>query len=219
MLSVEAGGGLASMRGWRGPLAGWPRWRKWLLSTLVLVAALVGAVALEVHRAGAYFFVACDLSRLRPQGVARDSYLYTADGARFATLGAAVDHEPVPIDRIDRKLAQATVAVEDRRFYHEGGTDWLAVLRAAIADVTSGRIAQGGSTLTQQLVRNLYLSREQSIGRKLEEGCLADRLARRWSKAHVLDAYLNTIYYGQQAYGVQAAAKTYFSKPAERLRE
>jgi penicillin-binding protein 1A len=201
----------------QGPLAHWPRGRRRLLSAVVLAAALVGAVALEIHRAGAYFFVACDLGRLQPHGVGRASYLYSADGVRFATLGAAANREPVPLNRIDRTLVRATIDVEDRRFFHEGGTDWFAVARAAVADVTAGRISQGGSTLTQQLVRNLYLGRERTIGRKLQEGCLADQLARRWTKAHVLDAYLNTVFYGQQAYGVEAAARTYFSKSAARL--
>jgi penicillin-binding protein 1A len=209
--------GKLGLRGRRGPLAGWPRWQKWLLSTTALVAAFVGAVALEIHRDGAYFFVACDLGRLQPHGVSGSSYLLSADGVRFATVGAPVDRRPVPLTRIDRKLAAATVAVEDRRFYNEGGTDWVAVLRAAVADVTSASLAQGGSTLTQQLVRNLYLGGERTLGRKLQEGCLADQLAHHWSKAHVLDAYLNTVFYGQQAYGVQAAAETYFSRPAARL--
>src|SRR5262249_36175139 len=99
----------------------------------------------------------------------------------------------------------------------EGGTDWIAVVRAGVADVTSASLAQGGSTLTQQLVRNLYLGDQRTLGRKLQEGCLADHLAQRWTKSHVLDAYLNTVFYGQQAYGVQAAAQTYFSKPASHL--
>jgi penicillin-binding protein 1A len=183
----------------------------------VLLAALVGAIALEIHRNGAYFFVACDLGRLQAHGVGRSSYLYSADGVRLATLGTPVVHTAVPLGRIDPKLQQATIAIEDRRFYHEGGTDWIAVLRAGVADVTSAKLAQGGSTLTQQLVRNLYLGSERTLGRKLQEGCLADQLARRWSKDHVLDSYLNTIFYGQQAFGVQAAAETYFSKPAKSL--
>ncbi|MDE3190397.1 MAG: transglycosylase domain-containing protein [Acidobacteriota bacterium] len=204
-------------RTWTGPLAGWPRWRKRVVSVVVLVCALAGGVALEIHRDGAYFFVSCNIDRLTPHGPGHSSYLYSADGVRFATLGAPVVHTAVPLDRIDPKLQQATVAVEDRRFYHEGGTDWIAVLRAAVADVTSGSLAQGGSTLTQQLVRNLYLGDQRTLGRKLQEGCLADQLARRWSKGRVLDAYLNTVFYGQQAYGVQAAAETYFSRPARRL--
>jgi len=196
---------------------GWPRWRKVLVSVVAVLAALVGALALEIHRDGAYFLVSCSLSRLQPHGPGRSSYLYSADGTRFATLGAPVAHTPVPLSRIDPKLQKATIAVEDRRFYDEGGTDWIAVLRSAAADVTSASFAQGGSTLTQQLVRNLYLGDQRTVGRKLQEGCLADQLARRWTKSHVLDAYLNTVFYGQEAYGVQAAAETYFSQPAARL--
>lgn len=203
--------------GWHGPLAHWSRRRKWVASTVALAAAVVGAVALEIHLKGAYFFVACDLNRLQARGVHRSSYLYSSDGVRFATIGAPVVRTAVPLARIDPKVQQATIAIEDRRFYREGGTDWIAVLRAAVADVTSAHVAQGGSTLTQQLVRNLYLGDERTVERKLQEGCLADQLARRWSKRRVLDSYLNTVFYGQQAYGVQAAAQTYFSKPAETL--
>ena len=181
------------------------------------MAAFVGAVALEIHRDGSYFFVACNIDRLQPHGPGRSSYLYSADGVRIATLGAPVVHTAVPLSNIDPNLQHATVAVEDRRFFHEGGTDWIAVLRAGVADVTTASLAQGGSTLTQQLVRNLYLSDQQTLGRKLQEGCLADQLAHRWTKARVLDAYLNTVFYGQQAYGVQAAAETYFSTSAKHL--
>ncbi len=209
--------GSRSWRQWRGPLADWPRRRKWLVSTVVLAAALVGSVALEIHRAGAYFFVACDLNTLQTHGPGHSSYLYSQDGVKFATLGAPVVHMAVPLAKIDRKLQKATVAVEDRRFYQEGGTDWIAVLRAGVADVTSASLAQGASTLTQQLVRNLYLGDQRTLSRKLQEGCLADQLARRWTKAHVLDTYLNTVFYGQQAYGVQAAAQTYFSTAAAQL--
>ena len=198
-------------------MAHWSRGRKWLVSAVVLVVALVGAIALEIHRDGAYFFVACDLNRLQPHGPSRSSYLYSADGVRFATLSAPVVHTAVPLAHIDRKLQQATVAIEDRRFYKEGGTDWIAVVRAAVADLTSASLAQGGSTLTQQLVRNLYLGEERTLGRKLQEGCLADQLAHRWTKGHILAAYLNTVFYGQQAYGVQAAAQTYFSTSAAHL--
>jgi len=187
------------------------------VSTVALLAALAGAIALEIHLDGAYFFVACDLNRLQAHGVGRSSYLYSSDGVRLASLGTPVVHAAVPLGRIDPKLQKATIAIEDRRFYHEGGTDWIAVLRAAVADVTSANLAQGGSTLTQQLVRNLYLGRERTVERKLREGCFADQLARRWSKNRVLDSYLNTVFYGQQAYGVQAAAETYFSKSARSL--
>lgn len=188
-----------------------------MVSIVAVAAAVVGAVALEIHREGSYFFVSCNIDRLQPHGPGRSSYLYSADGVRFATLGAPVVHTAVALNRIDSNVQAATVAVEDRRFFHEGGTDWIGMLRAAAADVGSGSLAQGGSTLTQQLVRNLYLGDQRTFARKLEEGCLADQLARRWSKARVLDAYLNTVFYGQQAYGGQAAAETYFSTSAKHL--
>ena len=161
--------------------------------------------------------MSCDLGELQRHEVGHASSLYSADGVRFATLGAAVVKQPVPLSKIDPKLVRATIAVEDRRFYQEGGSDWLGVARAAFADVSSARVAQGGSTITQQLVRNLYLSPRRSVARKLQEGCLADQLSRRWSKERVLDSYLNTIFYGQQAYGIQAASMTYFSRPAAHL--
>jgi penicillin-binding protein 1A len=183
----------------------------------VVAAAVVGTVAVEIHRNGAYFFVSCNIDTLQPHGVGRASFIYSADGVRFATIGAAAIKQPVPLGKIDPKLAKATVDVEDRRFYHEGGTDWVGMIRATLADISSASLGQGGSTLTQQLVRNLYLSPKRTIARKLEEGCLADQLARRWSKQRVLDTYLNTVFYGQEAYGVQAAAMTYFSRPAAHL--
>ena len=93
---------------------------------------------------------------------------------------------------------------------------WIAS-RAAWADVTAGRAVQGGSTITQQLVRNLYTGSEKTFNRKLKEACLAIKLSRKWSKPKILDEYLNTVYYGNHAYGVEAAAQTYFSKHASQL--
>jgi penicillin-binding protein 1A len=90
-------------------------------------------------------------------------------------------------------------------------------VRAVIADVRAGKIVQGGSTITQELVRNLYLSREQTVKRKLVEACLAIKLSRQWSKDRILTAYMNQVYYGNHAYGVEAAAETYFSLPASKL--
>jgi penicillin-binding protein 1A len=109
------------------------------------------------------------------------------------------------------------VAIEDRRFYQHGGIDPEGILRAFVADVSAGRIVQGGSTITQELVRNLYLSQNKTVQRKVVEACLAVKLARAWPKDRILTAYLNDVYYGNHAYGIQAAAETYFSVPASRL--
>jgi len=119
---------------------------------------------------------------------------------------------------MSRWLPRATVAVEDRRFYQHGALDYLGILRAALADLTSFSLSQGGSTITQQLVRTLYLGDEQrTLTWKLKEACLALRLQREWSKNRILTAYLNDVYYGANAFGVEAAAQTYFSVPARSL--
>ena len=114
-------------------------------------------------------------------------------------------------------LPKATVAVEDRRFWEHGAVDYVGIARAAWADVTAGKAVQGGSTITQQLVRNLYTGNEKTLQRKLKEACLAIKLSHKWSKDKILDEYLNTVYYGNHAYGVEAASQTYFSKHASQL--
>src|SRR5207342_1831799 len=109
------------------------------------------------------------------------------------------------------------IAIEDRRFFEHGGVDLEGIARAAVADVRAGEIVEGGSTITQQLVRNLYISRERTVQRKVKEACLATKLDRAWTKQRILTTYLNQVYYGNHAYGIEAAARTYFSKPAKKL--
>ena len=114
-------------------------------------------------------------------------------------------------------LPKATVAIEDRRYWEHGAVDYVGIARAAWTDVTAGKALQGGSTITQQLVRNLYTGDEKTFRRKIKEACLSIKLSRKWSKDRILDEYLNTVYYGNHAYGVEAAAQTYFSKHASQL--
>jgi penicillin-binding protein 1A len=114
-------------------------------------------------------------------------------------------------------MAKATVAIEDRRFYKHGGVDYQGILRAAIKDLRAGRVVQGGSTITQQLVRNLYISKQRTFKRKIKEACLAIKLARHKSKDWILSQYMNAVYYGNHAYGIEAAAQTYFSRRASSL--
>ena len=114
-------------------------------------------------------------------------------------------------------MPKATVAIEDRRFYSHGGIDPQGIARAVWADVKARKVVQGGSTITQQLVRNLYISNERTVQRKLKEACLAIKLNDAWSKQRILATYLNQVYYGNLAYGIEAAAQTYFSKPARAL--
>jgi penicillin-binding protein 1A len=124
---------------------------------------------------------------------------------------------PVTLNRISPVMRKAIVAVEDRRFYQNNGIDYIGIVRALKSDVTAGGYAQGASTLEQQLVRNLYLTPQQSLSRKLTEACLAVQLDKQWSKDRILTAYLNDIYFGQQAYGIEAAAHAYFGVKAKDL--
>src|SRR5436190_14489618 len=113
---------------------------------------------------------------------------------------------------------KATVAIEDRRFWQHGALDYPGIARALFANVRAGHVVQGGSTITQQLARNLYIKKpSQTFGRKATEACLAIKLAREKSKHWILNAYINQVFYGNRAYGVEAAAQTYFSKPARHL--
>ncbi len=121
--------------------------------------------------------------------------------------------DPVPLDKIPKYLSESFVAVEDKRFYNHWGLDLVRIGGAAIANLTHGRVVQGGSTITQQLAQNMFLTKELSLIRKLKEAILAVQLERYYSKREILEMYLNQVYFGYGAYGVAAAAQTYFRKP------
>jgi penicillin-binding protein 1A len=193
-----------------------PRGRRRLLLVLA-VAIPLALLALTAAGGAVYFSSSCDLSALRPVRQADSSLVYGAKGRLIGVLPAVENRTAVPRGAISPWMPRATVAIEDRRFYQHGGIDPVGILRALVADVSAGRFVQGGSTITQELVRNLYLSSEKSLQRKVVEACLAVKLARAWPKQRILTAYLNDVYYGNHAYGIQAAAETYFSVPASRL--
>jgi penicillin-binding protein 1A len=187
--------------------------------TLVFLAIAIPLALLALTAAGGavYFGSSCDLSTLQPVRQGNSSLVYGANGALIGVLPAVENRTAVRRDAISPWLPRATVAIEDRRCYSHGGVDPVGIMRALVVDVSAGRIVQGGSTITQELVRNLYLSRERTLQRKVVEACLAVKLARAWPKDTILNAYLNDVYYGNHAYGIQAAAETYFSVPASRL--
>lgn len=127
------------------------------------------------------------------------------------------DREPEELRNIPRYLRQATVAIEDRPFYKHRGIDPKGMLRAAWVNLRARGIQQGGSTITQQLARNMWLSQERTLSRKLKEIILAVELERRYSKEEILEMYLNEVYYGHGAYGVRRAARRYFNKDVKDL--
>jgi penicillin-binding protein 1A len=182
-----------------------------------LLLLVVAAIATAGITGAAAIAPRCDLNRLRPVQIGQNSFVYAADGSLLGSIPAEKNRQPVQLNRISKWMRLATISIEDRRFYEHGGVDLEGIARALAADVRAGKVVEGGSTITQQLVRNLYISREVTFERKLIEACLAVRLNNRRSKQWILSSYLNTVYYGNHAYGVQAASQTYFSKPAWKL--
>lgn len=188
-----------------------------MLALLLVLSVLVsGAFVYGVLTA-----VAAEIPQLDPskRSIRRevDSVIEAADGHVLAVLRGDESRVLVGSDRIAPIMKQAVVAVEDRRFYDHQGVDLRGIARALWQDIRSSDTLQGGSTITQQLVKNQYIRNEKSIARKVREAALAYQLEQRWTKDRILTAYLNTVYYGNGAYGVQQAAKTYFRKGAAAL--
>jgi penicillin-binding protein 1A len=185
---------------------------------LVALAVIVpGVLVAASFSATAAFRSSCSLSSLRPVAIGQNTFVYAADGTLLGSIPADRNRQPVSLTEVSPWMRRATIAIEDRRFYRHGGVDYMGITRALWRDLTAGKIVQGGSTLTQQLVRNLYISRERTLQRKLKEACLAIKLSRHWPKDRILQEWLNQVYFGNHAYGVEAAAQTYFSKPAREL--
>ncbi len=135
--------------------------------------------------------------------------LQYADGSTMASIDNGENRTNVPLSQVPVYVRDAVIAAEDRGFYSESGVSIRGTVRAAINDITGGS-TQGGSTITQQYVKNAYLSSDQSLSRKLKELAISLKLSRDYSKDDILENYLNTIYFGRQAYGIESAAKAYF---------
>lgn len=142
---------------------------------------------------------------------AQTTFLYAADGTRLATLTGTENRISVELKSVPKVLRNAVLATEDRSFYEHSGVDPFGLVRATLNDVRGGRL-QGGSTITQQYVKNTYVGRERTVWRKLKEAVLAVKLERELTKDELLERYLNTVYFGRGAYGVQAASQAYFGK-------
>ncbi|MCX7971408.1 MAG: transglycosylase domain-containing protein, partial [Negativicutes bacterium] len=145
------------------------------------------------------------------------SQIYDANGNLITTVHAVENRIPVPLGKIPANLKNAFIATEDARFYSHIGIDPRGIIRAAWANIKGQGISEGASTITQQLARNALLSQEQTFRRKIQEIFLALQIERQYSKDEILEMYLNQIYFGNGAYGVEAASELYFGKPAEQL--
>ena len=144
------------------------------------------------------------------------SVIVDAQGREIAVLAKDGLRVQVDLDDISQPVKDAVIAAEDRRFYDHKGIDPFGVARAFVNDVR-GRRTQGGSTITQQLVKNSYLTSERTLVRKAKEAILAMKLERKANKDDILERYLNTVYFGRGAYGIEAAARVYFDSTAAQL--
>ena len=189
----------------------WRRRRGLFMVGLVCVASLGGVTAVVFN------------TTLPPEeSLLQTSFVCAADVAEacgpenaIATFSAEEDRTNVQLEDVPEVLQQAVLATEDRDYYEHGGIDPVGIGRALYQDLRGTGATQGGSTITQQYVKNVYLSSERSIVRKVKEAVLAVKLERELSKDEILERYLNTIYFGRGAYGVDAASRAYYGKDVE----
>jgi 1A family penicillin-binding protein len=178
-------------------------------------ALLFSTVAIASAGAGAWIYTRPSLDQMEARTFTAP-FLQDASGEPLV-LGQNEATEYVPLDRMPEMLAEAVISLEDRRFFDHGGVDLWAIGRAMVSNYSAGSIVEGGSTITQQLIKISYLSSEKSYMRKAHEALLARQMEDRFTKEEILERYLNQVYFGSGAYGVQAAARTYFDKEVEEL--
>ncbi len=195
------------------------RARRWGARTAALALALLAV-------AGGYIWLTTELptpERLRARAALGSTRILDRQGKLLYELPDPLSgrQRPVPLSAIPLALRQATIAIEDTSFYQNPGLDIRGIARAAWADLRSGDLVAGGSTITQQLARGFLLdpelARQRTLARKLREAALALKLTASYPKDEILELYLNQSYYGGRAYGVEAAARHYFGKPARDL--
>ena len=189
-----------------------------LAKKIIVFIVLLTGVAAGVL-AGAFFAFTRDLPEIRtletfrPQAITR---IYSADKELLAELYLE-KRDPVPLDSIPSYLIAALIATEDRKFYTHSGLDLKGIARALIKDILAGEFVEGASTITQQLAKTLFLTSRKTMVRKIKEAILAFQLERRYTKDEILELYLNQVYFGSGAYGVESAAKMFFNKSVRDL--
>ncbi len=198
-----------------------------LLALVIVVAAALVAVTFLPFVGAAGLGVNAFRERLDAAGVGRvqiprfpeRSVIYASDGSILATVYLDENRRIVRLGNVAPVARDAVIAIEDDSFYEHGALNFPSLMRAALANLAAGEITQGGSTLTQQLVKNVIIGdTSQTFARKFQEAALAIRVERRYSKDEILELYLNEVYFGNGAYGIGTASETYFGKPPGKLR-
>jgi penicillin-binding protein 1A len=184
---------------------------------LVLATGLTGVLSMGVASAfiGAYYYVAPGLpaaETIREIPLQIPLRIFSRDGRLIEEVGER-RRILVAYDELPPFVVDAFVAAEDRRFFEHPGVDYQGILRAGLSLLRSGSVSQGGSTITQQLARDYFLTREQLFTRKLREAFLAYKIEQEFTKQEIMALFVNKMFFGQRAYGVAAAAQVYFGKP------
>lgn len=199
------------------PRAGKPRFRRWIPSAKHVVTAFLFVLGLAFLGVGVVYAITPIPSRPNADATRQSNIWQWSDGSEIARTGAT-NRQNVPLSSVPKQVQQAFLAAENRSFYRDGGISPTGTIRGLVTSVTSGGSSlQGGSTITQQYVKNLYLTQEQTLSRKFKEAIIAVKMDRTESKDDILEGYLNTVYFGRGAYGVQAAAHAYYGVDAAQL--
>lgn len=192
----------------------------WRLSIVSLLLSLLVMFSLSVPVAAAILTIKyVDIPKLDASKIDKlpqRTRIYAADKSVLANFYFQ-NRDSVKLSDVPTNLQGAVIAIEDHRYYEHGGLDIRSISRAFLNNVKSGRVSEGGSTITQQFVKNAFLSNEQSVARKIREAGLSYQLEKKYSKKKILELYLNTIYFGNGAYGAKTAAEIYFAKPLSQL--
>src|SRR3989344_6886694 len=198
----------------------WGNWREWDWEKIRKVAGIAGGAGF-VLVAALFLYIAKDLpdaGNINKRFVAESTKIYDRRGEHLLYEVHGEEKRPViPFDQMPEVVRASTIALEDQDFYHHFGIQPKAILRALFNDIITFDTAQGASTITQQFVKNSLLSNEQTLTRKVKDAILSIELETLFTKDEILAMYLNEIPYGQNAYGIEAAAETYFGKPARDL--
>lgn len=180
-----------------------------MLSSSVLAGGLVG-LAISFRNLP-------DVRVLRSYVPTETTHIYDIKGKLLSSIHGEANREVVPLDKVSPELKRAVIAIEDSHFYSHHGINPIGVVRAFMANLEQGRTVEGGSTLTMQLVKNLFLSPKRAFSRKVAEGVLALRLEQILGKDQILEMYLNQVYWGHNTYGIETASESYFGKHASEL--
>ncbi len=184
------------------------------LALLLFGLTFQGTIGMPLSR---FVHTYTDIPLPKAAPMPQTTYVYDRDGRLITTLHAGVNRTEVPLSKISGNLKDAVIALEDKDFYRESGVNFSSIARAALVNLRNGRVEQGGSTITQQYVKNVYTGGQRTISRKIKEAILAQKLSHLYTKDQILSKYLNSVYFGRAAYGAEAAALTYFGVHASKL--